>query len=88
MKLNQRKPLALTKCPWLERIAIDATGGNARPPSAFDGVVHSDHNGTIGHEAGYNNRQQPRSQRARVPTRAIEKLMVDGKVGRLGATQL
>jgi hypothetical protein len=43
IKLSQRQPLVLTKCPWLERtlFSVDSFGGNALASTSFYRVVYS-----------------------------------------------
>lgn len=68
------------------RVTINSTSGDALAPTPLDCIVHSDHDGAIGHEPFNDDGQQAGRQQAGVPATAVEELMIGGKIGHLCST--
>lgn len=68
------------------RVPINPPSGDALAPTAFDCIVHSDHDGPIGHEPFNDDGQQARRQKAGGPAGTVEELMIGGNIADLCST--
>ena len=67
-----------------DRVPVYSPCRDPAAPSTFNGVVHTNDHGAVGHEVFDHNAQQLFGNSTRAPAGAVEDLMIACKVRRLG----